>query len=82
MGLSRAPNYGFNVVAMLSEGVENRQVRDAWHRMMIGYQPIGGRGLKNFFRMVLHGTPRPTREDMHFVVEEIERIGEQIDIDA
>ena len=60
--------------------IKEGMIRDG--SLMIGYQPIGARGLRNFFRMVLHGTPRPTREDMRFVVEEIERIGEQIDIDA
>ena len=31
--------------------------------------------LKNFFRFVLHGVPRPSKENMEFVVNEIERIG-------
>ncbi|GAV03370.1 hypothetical protein RvY_13801 [Ramazzottius varieornatus] len=43
--------------------------------LFIGYQPNENRNLPNFFRMVIHCNPRPTRENMHFVVEEIERLG-------
>ena len=43
--------------------------------LMIGYQPLPYKNLKNFFRFVLHGVPRPTKENMEFVVNEIERIG-------
>jgi len=43
--------------------------------LMIGYQPLPYKNLKNFFRMVIHGVPRPSEENMKFVVDEIERIG-------
>jgi len=46
--------------------------------LMIGYQPLPYKNLKNFFRMVIHGVPRPTEENMKFVVDEIERIGRSL----
>jgi len=46
--------------------------------LMIGYQPVPYKNLKNFFRMVIHGVPRPTKENMEFVVNEIERIGKNM----
>lgn len=46
--------------------------------LMIGYQPLPYKNLKNFFRFVLHGVPRPSKENMEFVVNEIERIGNEM----
>ena len=46
--------------------------------LMIGYQPIPYKNLRNFFRMVIHGVPRPSKENMQFVVDEIERIGKTL----
>lgn len=46
--------------------------------LMIGYQPLPYKNLKNFFRMVIHGVPRPSKENMEFVVNEIERIGKDL----
>ena len=46
--------------------------------LMIGYQPIPYKNLKNFFRMVIHAVPKPSRENMDFVVNEIERIGSKM----
>lgn len=46
--------------------------------LMIGYQPLPYKNLKNFFRMVIHGVPRPTEEHMTFIVDEIERIGKSV----
>jgi len=46
--------------------------------LMIGYQPLPYKNLKNFFRMVIHGVPRPTKEHMEFVLNEIERIGKDL----
>jgi len=46
--------------------------------LMIGYQPLPYKNLKNFFRMVIHGVPRPNKENMEFVVNEIERIGKNM----
>ena len=46
--------------------------------LMIGYQPLPYKNLKNFFRMVIHGVPRPTVEHMTFIVDEIERIGKTV----
>merc|ERR1712062_594469 len=40
--------------------------------LMIGYQPVPYKNLRNFFRMVIHGVPKPTKENMEFVVSEIE----------
>ena len=43
--------------------------------LFIGYQPNENRKLPNFFRMVIHCNPRPTKNSMQFVVEDIERLG-------
>ena len=53
--------------------IKERMIREG--SLMIGYQPLPYKNLKNFFRFVLHGVPRPTKENMEFVVNEIERIG-------
>jgi len=46
--------------------------------LMIGYQPLPYKNIKNFFRMVIHGVPRPSKENMDFVINEIERIGKSM----
>lgn len=46
--------------------------------LMIGYQPLPHKKLSNFFRMVIHGIPHPTQKDMDFVLDEIQRCGEQL----
>ena len=43
--------------------------------LLIGYQPLPYKNLQNFFRMVVHAVPRPTKEDMDFVLDEIEKHG-------
>ena len=46
--------------------------------LMIGYQKLDFKGKRNFFRMVIHATPPPTREDMEYVINEIERCGKDL----
>jgi len=46
--------------------------------LMIGYQPLPYKGLRNFFRMVLHSVPSPTRQDMEHIVDEIEKFGKDL----
>eukprot|EP00096_Caligus_rogercresseyi_P007763 TRINITY_DN25800_c0_g1_i1.p1 TRINITY_DN25800_c0_g1~~TRINITY_DN25800_c0_g1_i1.p1 ORF type:complete len:398 (+),score=73.04 TRINITY_DN25800_c0_g1_i1:167-1195(+) len=46
--------------------------------LMIGYQPLRSKGWGNCFRLVIHCVPAPTKEDMLYVRDEIERIGEDI----
>ena len=46
--------------------------------LMIGYQPLPHKGLANFFRMVIHSVPPPTDQDMQFVVDEIQKIGQNL----
>ena len=43
--------------------------------MMIGYQPHGTRG--NFFRMIV-ANPALTQADMHFLLDELERLGQDL----
>ena len=45
--------------------------------MMICYQPLGD--LPNFFRMAMMA-PTATEADMDFVLEEIERLGEGLEV--
>lgn len=57
------------------------QIKEAMTRdgtLMIGYQPLPHKGHLNFFRMVIHGIPEPTNEDMLQVINEIERCGSNI----
>jgi len=46
--------------------------------LMIGYQPLSTKGLPNFFRLTLSCFPQSTEEDMDFVINEIERLGQDI----
>ena len=46
--------------------------------LMIGYQKLDHKGKRNFFRMVIHATPPPTKEDMEYVIAEIERCGKDL----
>ena len=46
--------------------------------LMIGYQPLPYKNFKNFFRLVIHGVPRPSKEHMEFIADEIERIGKDL----
>jgi len=46
--------------------------------LMIGYQPLPYKGLANFFRMVLHAVPKPSKEDMEHIVNEIHTIGSKL----
>ena len=43
--------------------------------LLVGYQPLAYKNLGNFFRMVVHAVPRPTNQDMDFVLDEIEKHG-------
>ena len=47
--------------------------------LMIAYQPLTSKGLVNFFRLVT-GNPATTCEDMEFVVDEIDRIGNELNV--
>ena len=58
---------------MVAPKIKEKMIKEG--TLMIGYQPIPYKNLKNFFRMVIHGVPRPSKENMKFVVDEIERIG-------
>uniref|UniRef100_A0A182NFF7 Glutamate decarboxylase n=1 Tax=Anopheles dirus TaxID=7168 RepID=A0A182NFF7_9DIPT len=46
--------------------------------MLIGYVPLLHKGIGNFFRMVVTCHPRPTAESMQYVIDEIERVGEEL----
>lgn len=46
---------------------------------MVSYQPLVHKNMVNFFRLALHCQPPPTHEDMDFVLNEIERLGRDLD---
>lgn len=48
--------------------------------LMLGYQPLLYKNMVNFFRLALTGQPPPTHEDMDFVLNEIERLGCDLEI--
>ncbi|XP_058169414.1 cysteine sulfinic acid decarboxylase [Anopheles ziemanni] len=45
---------------------------------LIGYVPLLHKGIGNFFRMVVTCHPRPSYASMMFIIEEIERVGEEL----
>ncbi|KAF2351953.1 Pyridoxal phosphate-dependent decarboxylase [Trinorchestia longiramus] len=49
--------------------------------LLIGYQPMPSKGLVNFFRMINTSYPVPSKSNMNFVLDEIERRGKVLDID-
>ena len=49
-------------------------------RLMVNYQPLTSQKLPNFFRLVLTCVPPSTRQDMDFFMQEISRIGDQIQV--
>ncbi|XP_054155646.1 cysteine sulfinic acid decarboxylase-like [Oppia nitens] len=46
--------------------------------LMIGYQPLTTKQLPNFFRLSLTCLPKRTVQDMDFILDEIERLAEDI----
>eukprot|EP00095_Tigriopus_kingsejongensis_P002618 snap_masked-scaffold1459_size40432-processed-gene-0.1 protein:Tk02618 transcript:snap_masked-scaffold1459_size40432-processed-gene-0.1-mRNA-1 annotation:"isoform cra_a" len=46
--------------------------------LMIGYQPLTHKEKKNFFRMVVHCVPPPTKEDMEYVIQNIDLYGKDL----
>ena len=48
--------------------------------LMVGYQPLKHKGLCNFFRMVVHCLPESNDKEMDFVLDEIERIGKDLEV--
>lgn len=48
--------------------------------VMVNYQPITCKNLPNFFRMVLTCQPEMQPESMDFLVDEIERVGSELDL--
>jgi len=42
--------------------------------LMVAYQPLKFKGLNNFFRMVFHCQPLPTKDTVQFIVSEIDRL--------
>jgi len=63
-------------VSSIAPKVKERLILEG--TVMIGYQPLPYKGLANFFRMVLHAVPRPSKEDMEHIVTEIDRIGKSM----
>jgi hypothetical protein len=45
--------------------------------MLIGFNPLSTKGWVNFFRVIV-GNPLCEKSDMHFIVEEIQRLGEDL----
>lgn len=45
--------------------------------MMIGYSPLPTKNIGNFFRMTLACFPPPTMDTIDFLIDEIERLGEE-----
>ena len=43
---------------------------------MMNYQPLGK--LPNFFRMTVTNSPKLTESDMDFVLDEVERLGQDL----
>lgn len=56
--------------------IKERMTRNG--NLLIGYQPLPHKNLRNFFRMVIHAVPQPTNEDMTFIIDEIAKNGEDL----
>ncbi|CAG2113893.1 unnamed protein product, partial [Medioppia subpectinata] len=48
--------------------------------LMIGYQPLSTKQLPNFFRLSLTCFPEPNHKDMDYIIDEIERLGNDIEL--
>ncbi|KAF2359130.1 Pyridoxal phosphate-dependent decarboxylase [Trinorchestia longiramus] len=59
--------------------IKARQVQKG--SLLVGYQPMACKGLVNFFRMVNTSYPQPTQAHMDFVLDEIQRCGQDLSID-
>ncbi|XP_025786236.1 cysteine sulfinic acid decarboxylase [Puma concolor] len=71
-GKQENPDYSERL-AKVAPVLKERMVKEG--SMMIGYQPHGTRG--NFFRMVV-ANPALTRADMDFLLNELERLGQDL----
>ncbi|XP_024900995.1 cysteine sulfinic acid decarboxylase isoform X1 [Pteropus alecto] len=71
-GKQESPDYSERL-AKVAPILKERMVKEG--SMMIGYQPHGTRG--NFFRMVV-ANPALTRADMDFLLNELERLGQDL----
>ncbi|XP_045656916.1 cysteine sulfinic acid decarboxylase isoform X2 [Ursus americanus] len=71
-GKKESPDYGERL-SKVAPVLKERMVKEG--SMMIGYQPHGTRG--NFFRMVV-ANPALTRADMDFLLDELERLGQDL----
>ncbi|XP_001600163.2 cysteine sulfinic acid decarboxylase [Nasonia vitripennis] len=60
----------------IAPSIKERMIKQG--TMMIGYTPMAHKGLENFFRMVVNCQPPPTKENMDFVIEQIEKYGEDL----
>ena len=45
--------------------------------MMIGFNPLTSKGFVNFFRVIVTN-PMTTKEDMDFILDEMERLGKDL----
>ncbi len=46
--------------------------------VLVGYQPLAHKGLGNCFRVVLPANPAPTKQDMDYLIREIEDCGKDL----
>ncbi|XP_063880876.1 cysteine sulfinic acid decarboxylase-like isoform X2 [Scylla paramamosain] len=63
-------------LSKVAPSIKERMVQQG--TLMVGYSPIAVKKLVNFFRMVTTCTPTPTPAHMDFVLDEIERLGEDL----
>ncbi|CAO1401631.1 unnamed protein product [Diamesa tonsa] len=57
--------------------IKEKMVKDG--KVMCGYTPLLHKNIGNFFRMVVTCHPKATNESMDFVLNEIQRIGEEFE---
>lgn len=56
--------------------IKERMVKDG--SLMIGYTPLGHKGLGNFFRMVVTCSPEARESSMDFILEQIDKFGSDL----
>lgn len=69
----------WKVISRLTTLIKEKMVMNG--NVMVSYMPVSNdKNVGNFFRMVVTTHPQPTRQSMTFVLDQIEKIAENLEI--
>ena len=68
-------HYACSLNFQVAPVIKEKMVKEG--TLMIGFQPLEHKSFVNFFRVVIE-SPAVNHDDMDFVIEEIERFGQDI----